>query len=162
MKREKLKKVASAITILAVLSTTVFSSSVLAGTPKQKRQSKVKEIHQATGLKEPSKEDLKWMKENMVQVKKVLPNELGLQRANETRKKKGLKILGKDKAVHKGQEVIPMSSDQDSPTKAVSTLKSAAADSDSQASANVETLSSTSLPTYVDNSMLPYFPPVRA
>ena len=160
MIREKLKKVASAITILAVLSTTVFSTSALAGTSKEKR--KVKEIHQATGLKEPSKEDLKWMKENMVEVKKVLPNELGLQRANETRKKKGLKILGKDKAVHKGQEIVPMSPDQDSPTNAVSTLMSAAADSDFQASANVETLSTTSLPTYVDNSALPYFPPVRA
>jgi hypothetical protein len=161
MTRGKLKKVASAITILAVVSTTVFSSSALAGTSKEKRQSEVKKLHQATGLKEPSKEDLEWMKENMVQVKKVLPNELGLQRANEVRKKKGLKVLEKDKAVHKGQEIIPMRPDKIT-TKAVSTMKSAEADSDSSASTDVDTLSSSSLPTYVDNSALPYFPPIRS
>jgi C1A family cysteine protease len=160
MIRGRLKKAARAMVILVVLSTTVLSSSALSGISKEERQNKSKEIHQATGLKEPTKEDLKWMEENMVQVKKVLPNELGLQRANETRKKKGLKILGKDKAVHKGQEVIPMSPEQSSAAKTISTLKSAA--SDSPAVADVETLSSTSLPTYVDNSALPYFPPIRS
>jgi C1A family cysteine protease/N-acetylneuraminic acid mutarotase len=161
MIRERLKKAARAMAILAVLSTTVLSSSALSGISKEERQNKSKEIHQATGLKEPTKEDLKWMEENMVQVKKVLPNELGLQRANEVRKKKGLKVLGKDKAVHKGEEVIPMSSNQSTATKIASTLKSEAAESDSPAVADVEALSSTSLPTYVDNSALPYFPPIR-
>ncbi len=145
------KRIVSKVTVFAVISTMVFSSSAVSGATDKVQQNKGKEIH-ATGLKQPTKEDLEWMKENMIEVKKVLPNEIGLQRANKVRAEKGLKALGKGKSVPKGQEVVPMSTN----------LSAAASDSSISAATGIEALDITSLPTYVDNSQLQYFPPIRS
>jgi C1A family cysteine protease len=150
MIKGKIKRIMSKLSVFTVISAMVFSSSAVSGQTDKVQQNKGKEIH-ATGLKQPTKEDLEWMKENMIGTKKVLPNEIGLQRANKVRVGKGLKALGKNKSIPRGKEVIPMSSN----------LDMAAPDSGMSAEAGVDALDSTSLPSYVDNSILPYFPPIR-
>ncbi len=150
MTRDRIKIISSIMTVFAVIFGIALSSSALSGTTEGIQQNGDQKLYHATGLKEPTKEDLDWMKKNMIQAEKILPNDIGLKRANEFRAKKGLKALGKNKAVPKGQEVVPTDSN----------LSNAALNFDASAE-GIEALGSASLPKYVDNSELPYFPPIK-
>ncbi|MCX7746560.1 MAG: hypothetical protein N2645_06690 [Clostridia bacterium] len=110
----------------------------------------------ATGLRPMTEKDFAWMKENMIETKKVLPNELGLKRANEARKQRGMRLLDKDMKVLVGNEVT-----SEGRNRTFSSGAKVPADSNGQNNASLAVLGTDSLPASVDNSLLPYFPPIR-
>ncbi len=87
----------------------------------------------ATGLRPPTPTERDWMDKNMKKTTKARLNRLGLERINEHRRAKGLGIL-QIPVVENGQEVDGVSSDA---------------------------VGAGTLPSAVDNSALPSFPPVR-
>jgi C1A family cysteine protease len=129
----------------------VFSSSTINSAAKEIQQNKDTEPYHATGLKEPAKEDLAWFKENRIEVKKILPNRIGLERANMARAERGLEALRSDEAAAINQDIVPMNAE----------AKTEESASIVRASESIEELDGTSLPDFVDNSTLPYFPPIR-
>ena len=98
-----------------------------------------------TGLPPLTLEQEEMIKKTHARVKKVKLNKLGLERVNKHRKKKGLSELPEDYSVEKGKEVI-------------------AEVPSGNPSSYVEPSSvpEGSMPTYVDNSQLKYFPPIRS
>lgn len=99
-----------------------------------------------TGLPELTAEELEWQNKHMIRVKKVKVNKLGLERINQYREKKGKKKLTKKDipVAEDGREVVGIIGASD------------ATDSSSDTQSMLETL-----PTYVDNSALKFFPPIR-
>ncbi|RCX10528.1 chitobiase/beta-hexosaminidase-like protein [Anaerobacterium chartisolvens] len=103
-----------------------------------------------TGVKPYTAEDIEWMKEHMEKTEKVLPNKIGLKRANEVRRQKGLKEISEKAAVGIGDEVI---TDRTAPEFGSRMFS---------ADSSVAELSQSDLKSHVDNSTeLPYFPPIR-
>jgi hypothetical protein len=113
-----------------------------------------KAIQNSVGVKPLTEADKKWMKENMIKIKKVHPNKIGLQRANEVRRKKGMKELDMSKAVNIGDEIVPQAAASGS--VGLNNLPVA-----STGTSGVE-LAQTDLKSYVDNMELPFFPPLRS
>jgi PKD repeat protein/C1A family cysteine protease len=99
-----------------------------------------------TGLAPATKAELDWQNKNMIRVKKVKLNKIGLARVNAARKKKGLgKLSAKPTRLGKEVEgtvggVVPAATPEEG------TSEAPAAD----------------LPGYLDNSQLKYFPPIRS
>lgn len=112
-----------------------------------------KAAQNSTGVKPLTEEDKEWMKDNMIKLKKVRPNKLGLQRANEVRRKKGLNALDTSMAANIGDEVVSVSA----------ASGSTGLNNPSYASANTSgiELTQSDLKSYVDNTELPFFPPLR-
>ena len=96
----------------------------------------------ATGLDEPTDKQEVHIQKHWLKIKKVKPNRIGLERINRSRAKKGLPAMGEASPAPLGQEVIAETADS-----GVSEDVSAAAGE---------------LPSYVDNSFLPAFPPIRS
>lgn len=95
------------------------------------------------GLKFPSQAEIKIL--HSKRVKKVKPNELGLERANRERAKRGLPPLNINPAKASDEMEVEILNDQVSASgTAVST----------------DTTSLMSIPSQVDNSTLPSFPPI--
>ncbi|MFN0079193.1 MAG: choice-of-anchor D domain-containing protein [Prosthecobacter sp.] len=97
----------------------------------------------ATGLVPPNADQITWMERNVQRVGVVQFNTLGVQRVNTHRQARGMAMMGL-RAVAHGTEAL-----------AQSTMTVAAA---------VDTAASvgTVLPSAVDNSTLPSFPPIRS
>ncbi|MDH7503967.1 MAG: PKD domain-containing protein [Verrucomicrobiota bacterium] len=97
-----------------------------------------------TGAVRPNAAQWAWGEANMVKTRKVKLNPLGLARVNEARQKRGLPPLKArpETIAEVGDEVVG----------------AAAPDAASEAS----TVGSSVLPSYVDNSTLKYFPPIRS
>lgn len=93
-----------------------------------------------TGLLEPTSDELGWIQGNMINTKEIRPNELGLQRMNKHLKEKGKDPLKNIKTAQIGEEATYGGTAIT--TEEANTLLGA-------------------LPNYVDNSQLPYFPPIR-
>ena len=98
-----------------------------------------------TGLPPLTLEQEEMIEKTHLKVKKVKLNKLGLERVNKHRKKKGLAELSEDYSVEKGKEVI-------------------AEVPSGNPSSYVEPSSvpEGSMPSYIDNSQLKYFPPIRS
>jgi PKD repeat protein/C1A family cysteine protease len=98
-----------------------------------------------TGLRAPTQEELNWQNKHMKRVKKVKLNQIGLERINHWRQKKGLRPVSEKEAglVEKGKEIE-------------GTIGSLSEESAATGSPVV------GLPTSVDNSALIYFPPIRS
>lgn len=96
-----------------------------------------------TGVKRPNAEQWAWGEENMIKVKKVKFNPIALERINQARERQGQRRLTPVdvELVNIGDEAVG--------AKAPSTETSAPT-------------AVSSLPTYVDNSTLSYFPPIRS
>lgn len=104
---------------------------------------------QPTGLKPMTAKEFKHMQKNlgMRRIKEIHPNSLGLERANVERSKRGLSKLEKDKVKKIGHETtVDDNSDED-----LETLNSATVETGTFGAV---------LPTAVDNSTLPAFPPI--
>ncbi|HOX07488.1 MAG TPA: PKD domain-containing protein [Planctomycetota bacterium] len=91
----------------------------------------------ATGCRRPTAAELQWADQHMLKTGKVRLNKLGLERVNAERGKKGLAQLTEAEAgvVAVGEEVAASGAGAEAPAI---------------------------LPSYVDNSALKYFPPVRS
>lgn len=105
----------------------------------------------STGLKEPTAEGLKWIKENMIKTENVKLNELGLERINKERKLKKLEKLSSDLTVKEGSEVAGAASNS------ISAEGSTGISASSSYIPAAATLGSS-----VDNSELAAFPPIRS
>lgn len=105
-----------------------------------------------TGLKPLTAKELKHMQKNlgMKRIKEIHPNELGLERVNSERSKRGLKQLDRSLIKKKGQETTTDAVDETD----FETLNTATTEVSS-------TLGSV-LPTAIDNSTLPAFPPIKS
>ncbi|NLD50596.1 MAG: C1 family peptidase, partial [Clostridiaceae bacterium] len=109
------------------------------------------------GVKPLSTEDRQWMHQNMAKLEKVQPNIIGLERVNSTRKKKGLQELSINKAAPLGKDVVI-----ERTPEIVNQYSKAAPASVTDSVYNPETYyEQTDLQPFVDNSTLPYFPPIR-
>ena len=95
-------------------------------------------VPRATGLRPPTTKELEWMEQNLVKVGSVQLNQLGVDRVNSERGKRGQVPLALNAVPH-GAEVRPWSRLQ---AQAVG--------------------DGGPLPAAVDNSLLPSFPPVRS
>ncbi|MCX8107640.1 MAG: hypothetical protein N3G20_02430, partial [Verrucomicrobiae bacterium] len=98
-----------------------------------------------TGAVRPNSSQWAWGESNMIKPHKIRLNSLGLERVNEARKRHGLPLLKvKPQSVAvPGEEVIP-------PSAAARAM-------------DVGVVAEPSiLPSYVDNSTLKYFPPIRS
>lgn len=95
------------------------------------------------GLNPPNADQITWMERNVQRVGAVQFNNLGIQRVNQHRRARGLAAMGL-RAVAHGAEAMPQS-----------TMTVAAA-------ANTAASVGSVLPSSVDNSTLPSFPPIRS
>jgi hypothetical protein len=102
-----------------------------------------------TGLPELTQEELEWQNKHMIRVKKVKLNKIGLERINNWRKQKAEDLLTEDEAVvvKKGKEVEgtvgePIAEESEGNTAVA--------------------LPQIELPSYIDNSSLKFFPPIRS
>lgn len=120
----------------------------------EKEKTKNDNHKHATGLKELTEEDKKWMKGNMIDTngKTILLNELGLKRINESRKAKKQKELKNVPVVEFGDEVAV---DMPGATATDENVSLFSVDS-------TQTLIENTLPGSVDNSQEPSFPPIRS
>lgn len=135
------------MTSLALVSTLVFSSGTINSLAKEMQNNNDTVHYYSAGLKEPTKEASEWFEENRVEVEKISPNRIGLERANRAREDRGFEALGSDEAAAINQDIISVNADAE--TK------------EYVSSEGIEELDETSLPDFVDNSALPYFPPIR-
>ena len=96
----------------------------------------------STGCRRPSEAEFQEISRWMVKVRAVRPNRLGLERANAARRRRGQAELAasKVKLAPTGEEMVPASEDGEATTQDVPMA----------------------LPPFVDNSTLPYFPPIRS
>lgn len=97
-----------------------------------------------TGALRPNAAQWAWGEANMVKTRKVKLNHLGLARVNEARQKRGLpplKVRPETIAAF-GEEVVGAAAPEAEP--------------------DTTTVASSVLPSYVDNSTLKYFPPIRS
>ncbi|HEX9058649.1 MAG TPA: dockerin type I domain-containing protein [Clostridia bacterium] len=101
-----------------------------------------KDKSHSSGLSMPTQYDIEWMNKNLIKTKRVKFNKLGLERINKSRKSKGIHEISVQ-ASDLGQEVV--GSEEIEPSSQQST----------------EPVNNVSAPDYVDNSTLPYFPPIR-
>ncbi|MCX7748102.1 MAG: hypothetical protein N2645_14640 [Clostridia bacterium] len=133
-----------------LLSTFLIATSCLyvGAVPEEKKAplESLDQIH-ATGYKPHTNDDIEWLKKNAVKAKKIAPNQLGLERINKDKKLRGEKELDLS-AVPLGEEVVSYSD-----FEGKDMLKAAPETS--------LTRQSVTLPSHVDNSELPYFPPIR-
>jgi C1A family cysteine protease len=131
----------------ALLLTSTLASAALAGRPSAPAFEENDLIFRApdgqlvgTGAKRPNAEQWAWGEQHMAKASDVKLNALGLARVNEERQKRGQQTLDASQV-----EVAPLG------VEALTT------------SIDDQTLSApTALPTYVDNSALRYFPPIRS
>lgn len=130
-----------------ILSSISYASAVPDNATDQLSGQYAARISQVTKDDKKLEDEKKWMEENMVKTKTVLPNKIGLQRANEVRKEKGLKALD-IKAAEIGEEVVPETANLRMSAASIAPQTTAIAPSD--------------LGSFVDNSTLPYFPPIRS
>ena len=98
----------------------------------------------ATGLKQPTPEQLEWMKQNFPVIQRIHLNSLALGRVNGDRKAKGLAQLAADQ-----MDLAPMGKEAVFATSGESDVQTTVA-------------SATSLPASVDNSASQAFPPIRS
>src|ERR1051326_1241245 len=117
----------------------LFALQALAQAQNERFQAPDGEIL-GTGARRPDEAQLSWAEENMVKTKGVRFNALGLARINHHRAQGGHKPLPADEVVTLGTEATPTTNDVGTTT----------------------TTAASSLPTYVDNSTLPSFPPIRS
>ena len=94
-----------------------------------------------TGAQRPDAAQWAWAEEHMVKAKHVRLNPLGLARVNAARAARGLRPL---EGVEANAVAVGAEPQAAAPAGSGSTMAAAA------------------LPTYVDNSALPYFPPIRS
>ncbi|NLX60445.1 MAG: hypothetical protein GXY74_15315 [Phycisphaerae bacterium] len=108
-----------------------------------------KDMKHPTGSIPPTKEQMKRYEKEMVRIGRIRPNAIGLDRINAHRRGKGKRSLRQDEVdlAPVGEEVVPAAAE--------------AALSRSSASGITYSLMGDGLPSYVDNSTLPYFPPIR-
>jgi C1A family cysteine protease len=106
---------------------------------------------QATGLRPPSAEDLAWMDSNLSTTRRVLPNALALERINAEQRAKGVA------AVEAAAVPVGYESRED-----VSPDCPGGMDLGSAAAGGEKGGTKATLPTAVDNSALPSFPPIRS
>lgn len=97
-----------------------------------------------TGAVRPNAAQWAWGEANMVKTRKVKLNHLGLARVNEARQKRGLPPLKvrPETIAEFGEEVVGAAAPETEP--------------------DVTTVTGSALPSYVDNSTLKYFPPIRS
>lgn len=96
------------------------------------------------GVRPLSGEDISWMKENMVETHKVVPNNIGLKRAYEERYKKSRQKWNSNMSQVGAKEISSIMGDYESDSQSIDEV-----DFDKE------------LKSYVDNSTeLPYFPPI--
>ncbi len=143
---KRVKRSLRTTSILAMILVHILASTSYASAAPDNATVQPSGQHAAV-ISQVTEDDEKWMEENMVRTKTVLPNKIGLQRANEVRKKKGLKALD-IKAAEIGEEVVPETA----------SLRMSAASIDPQTAA----IAPSDLGSFVDNSTLPYFPPIRS
>lgn len=162
-------KKSKSITLLAIcMSVTLVTTSVVAEPievyaqadvpqssviKKSKSQKKPSNNKLPNGVKSLTKADKQWAKKNMINAKSVALNEIGLKRVNEARTKKGLKPISSSKAVKLGNEVNSSGSTQVGTSGANSLIKSDEVQTSNSAATST-------LPDYVDNSELKYFPAI--
>ncbi len=108
------------------------------------------------GVKPFSEEDNVWMKKNMTRTSKIRPNRIGLFRTNELRKKMGLREININKATDIGEEIL-----EDKLPEITKLYSALAPISVTDSVYDSDDMSQYELPPYVDNSSLPYFPPIR-
>jgi C1A family cysteine protease len=108
-----------------------------------------------TGLLEPSEDELAWAKANMVVVESVSLNSLALARLREEQAQ--VDLVGSSASSQVSSLVL--GSEITGRTEAQ--IESAGSDT-AAAAASSDTAGVQTLPTAVDNSALPYFPPIRS
>jgi hypothetical protein len=143
--RESLRKIVTVV-ILPVLAATIgFAQGQSSPAPQEGQPATELYVIPTTGelvgtgAKRPTAEQLEWGDKNLVKTKKVKFNKLGMERINKNRSEKGRRPLPPTEMVSVGAE--PTASSQVGPVTAVA---------------------AGSLPSYVNNSTLPYFPPIRS
>jgi len=96
-----------------------------------------------TGVRRPTAEQWAWGEQNMIKTKKVKLNKLGLARINQSRAGRGENPINENdvELTPIGQEAIGAAGD---------------------ATGGTSTTAPQALPTYVDNSTLKFFPPIRS
>ncbi len=94
-----------------------------------------------TGVQRPSVEQWAWAEQHMVKAQHVKLNRLGLERVNAARARRGLKPLDDKQA-----GVVAVGAEPQATVTGTSGTATAPG----------------ATPTYVDNSTLPYFPPIRS
>ena len=112
-----------------------------------------------TGNRPPTREELERDAREMVRLQSIRPNQIGLDRINEHRRGKGLRALTADEVglVRKGREIVgrrgaaAMSGTPEMPSMPGAEVAPMT---------ETEVIVANSLPGYVDNSKLPYFPSI--
>jgi len=95
-----------------------------------------------TGLRKPTQSEMEWDKKNLIHVEHVKLNSIGLERVNAVRKAKKLPEISKNVQVSISKEIVS--------GKTVLT----------KSEMEAEALAVSSLPSNIDNSLLPCFPPI--
>jgi len=106
---------------------------------------------QVTGLRPPTQSETEWMEKSMIKTVRVLPNPVGLERINRKRRDKGLAGIEVN-VVAVGEESIATSQPGIPPGMDLSSAGPAA----------LMSVGAAALPSAVDNTSLPSFPPIRS
>ena len=122
----------------------IFSFIALAGVAKAQQA-----MPQATGLRPPTQAESDWMDRNMVKTESVLPNKLGLDRINAKRRSMGQAEIQ--------AAVVPLG--EESQTSAQANVS--AGMNLSSSGLSTAAVGTGTVPSSVDNTTLPSFPPVR-
>ena len=109
-----------------------------------------------TGAMRPTEEQKAWEDDHMIRPQSIRPNALGLQRANDERRRHGQKMFTAKEA-----GVVPVGVEV-SGTTASEPVFAAAPATAATAAGSTPVAATGILPATVDNSTLKYFPPIRS